>query len=114
MISYKYYKYYLTAALLLFAVNINADGLFGAAWKPKPSVTLFGQKLTWAIPSLCVGNAAGVLPDAGVNPDGFNLKIPYLAIDIPFPSLTVSAGDKTVELKLGSVDKSEHKPKENQ
>lgn len=108
------YKYYLTAALLLFAVNMNAGGLFSAAWKPKPSVTLFGQKLTWPLPSLCVGKAAGVLPDAGVNSSGINLKVPYLAIDIPFPSLTVSAGDKKVELKLGSVDKSEHKPKEKE
>jgi len=106
------YKTYITAALLFFAVSINADGLFGAGWKPKPNVTLFGQKLTWPIPSLCLGSKAGVLPDAGINSSGINLKIPYLAIDIPFPSLTIKTGDKSVELKLGSVNKSEHKPKE--
>ena len=53
---------------LFCAVNVNADGLFGAALKPNPSITLFGQKLTWPIPSLCVGGKAGVLPDAKVSP----------------------------------------------
>jgi len=102
----------IVGALLLFAANVRADGLFGASWKPSPSITLFGQKLTWPIPSLCAGAKAGVLPDAGVSPEGMNLKIPYLAVSIPFPSLTVSVGkDKPkVELKLGSVEKTEHKP----
>ena len=98
-------------ALLLFAANVRADGLFGAGWKPSPSVTLFGQKLSWPIPSLCVGKAAGVLPDAGVSPDGVNLKLPYFALNIPFPSLTVKLGKDAaeVELKLGEINKSEHK-----
>ena len=98
---------------MLFATNANAGGLFSAGWKPVPSLTLFGQKITWGIPSLCVGAKAGVLPDAGITPDGMNLKIPYLAVNIPFPSITVSTGkDKPkVELKLGAVEKTEHKPK---
>ena len=54
-------------ALLLTAATANA-GLFGAALKPDPSVTLFGQKISWPIPSLCVGAKAGVLPDAGISP----------------------------------------------
>ena len=99
---------YFVGALLLTAATANA-GLFGAALKPKPSVTLFGQTLTWPIPSLCVGGKAGVLPDAKVSPEGINLKIPYLAIEVPFPSLTVKAGTKTVEVKLGAIDKTEHK-----
>jgi hypothetical protein len=90
---------------LFCAVNVNADGLFGAALKPNPSITLFGQKLTWPIPSLCVGAKAGVLPDAGISPAGINLKIPYLSLDFPFPTLTVKAGTNTVELKLGAVQK---------
>jgi hypothetical protein len=104
-------KYLIIGALLLTAATANA-GLFGAALKPKPSITLFGQTITWPIPSLCVGAKAGVLPDAGVSPDGLNIKIPYLALDLPFPTLTLSLGkDKAkVELKLGSVDKTEHKP----
>ena len=97
---------YIIGALLLTAATANAGDLFGAALKPKPSVTLFGQKITWALPSLCIGAKAGVLPDAGVGPDGLNLKIPYLSLGLPFPSLTVKAGGKQAELKLGSIDKS--------
>ena len=100
---------YIIGALLLTAVTANAGDLFGAALKPKPSVTLFGQTLTWPIPSLCVGGKAGVLPDAKVSPEGINLKIPYLAIEVPFPSITVKAGTSTVEVKLGAVEKNEHK-----
>ena len=102
-------------ALLLCAVNVEAGDLFGAGWKPKPSVTLFGQKLAWPLPSLCLGAKAGVLPDAGISPEGLNIKIPYLALEIPFPSLTLSLGKETpkVELKLGAVDKTEHEPKKD-
>jgi hypothetical protein len=107
----KQIKYIVIGALLLTAATANAGDLFGAALKPKPSVTLFGQKLTWPIPSLCLGAKAGVLPDAGISPDGVNIKVPYLAVDIPFPSLTVKAGTNIVELKLGAIEKFEHKVK---
>tara|TARA_R110000824_G_scaffold318577_1_gene505712 strand:+ start:162 stop:482 length:321 start_codon:yes stop_codon:yes gene_type:complete len=97
-------------ALLLTAATANA-GLFGAALKPDPSVTLFGQTLSWPIPSLCIGAKAGVLPDAGVSPKGINLKVPYLSLDLPFPSLTLKAGKegKPVEVKLGAIEKKEGK-----
>lgn len=97
---------------LLGAVNASAGNLFGAGWKPKPSITLFGQKLAWPLPSLCLGAKAGVLPDAGISPDGLNFKIPYLALEIPFPSLVLSLGkDKAkVEIKAGAINKTEHKP----
>ena len=100
---------------LLCAVNANADGLFGAALKPDPSVTLLGQKISWPIPSLCIGAKAGVIPDAGVSPDGLEFKIPYLSVSLPFPSLTLKAGKDSpkVEVKLGSVDRAEHKPKKD-
>ena len=100
---------YIIGALLLTAATANAGDMFGAALKPKPSVTLFGQTLTWPIPSLCVGGKAGVLPDAKVSPEGINLKIPYLSIEVPFPSLKMKAGTNTVEVKLGAIDKTEHK-----
>ena len=45
----------LVGALLFTASSVNAGDLFGAGWKPKPSVTLFGQKITWPLPSLCLG-----------------------------------------------------------
>jgi len=78
------YKTCLTiGALLLTATTANA-GLFGAALKPKPSVTLFGQTLIWPIPSVCVGGKAGVLPDAKVSSEGLFFKVPYFAVDLPF------------------------------
>jgi len=97
------------------ASSVKAGDLFGGSLKPTPSVTLFGQKLSWPIPSLCVGAKAGVLPDAGISPEGINVKIPYLALDLPFPSLTLSVGkDKAkLELRPGSAVKTAHKPKED-
>ncbi len=99
-------KYIVIGALLLTA-TANADGLFGAALKPDPSVTLFGQKISWPIPSLCIGAKAGVIPDAKVSPEGINLKIPYLSLDLPFPSLTLKPGKGSapLEVKLGAVKK---------
>ena len=91
-------------ALLLTAATANA-GLFGAALKPTPSVTLFGQTISWPIPSLCVGAKAGVIPDASVSPKGINLKVPYLSLELPFPSLRVRAGNTSVEVQLGAVKK---------
>ena len=75
---------------LFCAVNVQADGLFGAALKPNPSVTLFGQKLTWPIPSLCVGAKAGVTPNANV---------------------LVKAGkdNPAIEVKLGAISKQDAK-----
>ena len=100
---------------LLGAVNAKAGDLFGGSLKPTPSVTLFGQTISWPIPSLCIGAKAGVLPDASISPDGLNIKIPYLSLEIPFPSLILSLGKEkpTVELKLGAVDKTEHEPKKD-
>ena len=63
-------------ALLLTAATANA-GLFGAALKP----------------------------DAKVSPEGINFKIPYLSVELPFPSLRVKAGNTSVEVKLGAVKK---------
>ena len=105
----------LIGTLLLLAVSVEAGDLFGGSLKPTPSVTLFGQKISWPIPSLCIGAKAGVLPDAGISPRGINLKIPYLALDLPFPSLTLSVGKDKVKLELrpGSVEKAAHKHTED-
>ena len=105
-------KYILLLGALLFCTtNVKADGLFGASLKPDPNVTLFGQKISWPIPSLCLGAKAGVIPDAGVSPDGLEFKVPYFAVSLPFPSLTLKAGKGSaeVEVKLGAVDKKEGK-----
>ena len=103
----------LIGALLCVTATAGAGDLFGGGWKPKPNLTLFGQKISWKLPSLCLGAKAGVLPDAGISPDGLSFKIPYLAFELPFPSITVSAGkDRAkLELKLGSIEKTEHKHK---
>tara|TARA_X000001382_G_scaffold114533_2_gene92905 strand:+ start:128 stop:454 length:327 start_codon:yes stop_codon:yes gene_type:complete len=100
-------KYSIIGALLLTAATANAGDMFGAALKPTPAVTLFGQTLTWPIPSLCVGAKAGVTPNADVSADGINFKIPYLAVEIPFPSLLLKAGkdNPSIEVKLGAVNK---------
>ena len=105
----------LIGTLLLLAASVEAADLFGGSLKPSPSVTLFGQKISWPIPSLCLGAEAGVLPDAGISPRGINLKIPFLALDLPFPSLTLSlGGNKTkLEIRPGSVEKTAHKPKKD-
>ena len=100
-------KYSIIGALLLTAATANAGDMFGAALKPTPAVTLFGQTLTWPIPSLCVGAKAGVTPNADVSADCINFKIPYLAVEIPFPSLLLKAGkdNPSIEVKLGAVNK---------
>jgi hypothetical protein len=102
-------KIILIGALLVTTLSANA-GVFGAKLKPVPSITLFGQTLSWAIPSLCAGKAAGVLPDASISAKGITFKVPYLAIELPFPLLTLAMQGTTVELKLGEVTK--HKQEE--
>ena len=99
----------------LFATTASANGkkpsVFGASLKPVPNVTLFGQTIKWGIPSLCLGKAAGVLPDARVSAEGISFKLPWLAIDIPLPSLTLGVKGKKVELKLGEVETNLRKEK---
>jgi len=99
-------KVLLTVGVVLFAATAEAGDKFGASLKPNPQVTLFGQKISWPIPSLCLGAKAGVTPDAKVSADGVKFRIPYLELDLPFPSLTLGTKDKKVELKLGEINKS--------
>jgi hypothetical protein len=98
-------KILLIVGVALFATTAGAE-TFGASLKPVPNVTLFGQTIKWGIPSLCLGKAAGVLPDANISSKGINFKIPYLAVDIPLPSLILGFKTNKVELKLGEVNKS--------
>tara|TARA_B100000902_G_C27236363_1_gene877651 strand:+ start:190 stop:537 length:348 start_codon:yes stop_codon:yes gene_type:complete len=91
--------------------NASASSLFGAGLKPTPNVKLFGQKLSWPIPSLCLGAKAGTVPDAKVSPEGLFFKVPYLAIDVPFPSLTLTNKVGTTVVKLGAVEVNEPKSK---
>jgi len=98
-------KILLIVGVALFATTARAE-TFGASLKPVPNVTLFGQTIKWGIPSLCLGKAAGVLPDARVSAEGISLKLPWLAVDIPLPSLILGFKTNKVELKLGEVNRS--------
>jgi hypothetical protein len=99
-------KLLLVGALLVTTLSANAEGTFGAGWKPTPFVKLFGQKLSWPIPSLCLGAKAGVTPDAKVSSDGVKLRIPYLEVSLPFPTLVLGGKHTKIEFKLGEVNKS--------
>ena len=101
----------LIGALFALTPNANASSLFGAGLKPSPNFKLFGQKLSWPIPSLCLGAKAGTVPDAKVSPEGLFFKVPYLSIDLPFPTLTLTNKVGTTVVKLGAVDTSKTKTK---
>jgi hypothetical protein len=99
-------KIIMISAFLLLAGTASAGETFGASLKPTPNLTLFGQKISWPIPSLCLGAKAGVTSDASVSSDGIKFKIPYLALELPFPALTLGFRNNQIELKLGEVNKS--------
>lgn len=101
----------LIGALFVLTSNANASSLFGAGLKPTPNVKLFGQKLSWPIPSLCLGAKAGTVPDAKVSPEGLFFKVPYLAIDVPFPTLTITNKVGSTVVKLGAVEVNKTKTK---
>jgi hypothetical protein len=98
-------KLLLTIGLFLYVGTVEAGDKFSAGLKPKPHCTLFGQTLSWPIPSLCVGAKAGVTPDVDVSPQGLKLKIPYLSLEIPFPTLSIVTKTNRIDLKLGEVTK---------
>ena len=102
-------KTLLIIGVVLFTTTARAGDTFGASLKPSPNFTLFGQNLSWPIPSLCVGAKAGVTPDVQASSEGIKFKIPYFALEIPFPTLTVGTKDKKIALKLGEIVKSEQK-----
>ena len=102
-------KLLLIVGVFLFAGTSEAGEKFNAGLKPTPHFTLFGQTISWPIPSLCAGAKAGVTPDAGLSPEGLKVKIPYLSIEIPFPTLTIATKNKRIDLKLGEVEKYEVK-----
>ncbi len=102
-------KLLLIFGLFLCVGTVEAGEKFSAGLKPKPHFTLFGQTISWPIPSLCAGAKAGVTPDAALSPEGLRLKIPYLLIEIPFPTLTIVTKTNRIDLKLGEVTKYEGK-----
>lgn len=102
-------KLIIVSAFLLAAGTASAGDAFGASLKPTPSLTLFGQKISWPIPSLCLGAKAGVTPDASVSPEGLKLKIPYLSLELPFPSIALRLGANKAKVKVGAVETNKRK-----
>ena len=102
-------KLIILSAALLTVGTVSAGETFGASLKPTPNVTLFGQRISWPIPSLCLGAKAGVTPDASVSSNGVKLKIPYLSLELPFPSLLLGTKTNKVHLKLGEISRSKQK-----
>lgn len=98
-------KLLLTIGLFLCMGTVEAGEKFRAGLKPKPHLTLFGQTLSCPIPSLCVGAKAGVTPNVSVSPEGLKLKIPYLSLEIPFPTFSIATKTNRIDLKLGEVTK---------
>jgi len=100
-------KKLILAGLLLSVVSVKGGDMFGAALKPDPNITLLGQNVACGIPSLAVGKDAGVIPDFELSSEGVRLKIPYLAIKVPFPKFTLSSRKAKHDLviKPGSIKK---------
>jgi hypothetical protein len=96
-------------ALMLVTTNSAQAGWFGADWKPVPTVKAFWQELKWPLPSLCVGAKAGAMPDANLTTKGFNFKIPYLAVDVPFPSVTLGTKESRFTIGPNSSSKKDKK-----
>jgi hypothetical protein len=79
--------------------------LFGAAVKPAPSATVFGQKVTWPVPSLALGAKAGEGVDAKLSTRGFGFKLPFFAVNVPFPHAVVGVKDAKVSVGAHGVKK---------
>ena len=58
-----------------------------------------------------LGRKAGTVPDAKVSPEGLFFKVPYLAIDVPFPTLTITNKVGSTVVKLGAVEVNKTKTK---
>tara|TARA_R100000008_G_C3460041_1_gene103678 strand:+ start:52 stop:390 length:339 start_codon:yes stop_codon:yes gene_type:complete len=88
----------------LITTSAKAD-LFGASVKPAPSATIFGQKVTWPIPSLALGAKAGEGVDAKLSTKGVGFKLPFFAVNVPFPHVVVGVKDAKVSVGAHGVKK---------
>ena len=88
----------LTATCFALVTTSARAELFGASVKPAPTATVLGQKLTWPIPSLTLGSKAGTGVDANLSAKGVGFKIPFLAVNIPFPNAVVGLPDAKVNV----------------
>jgi len=88
----------LTAMCFALVTTSARAELFGASVKPTPTATVLGQKVTWPIPSLTLGSKAGSGVDAKLSTKGVGFKIPFLAVNLPFPHAVVGVKDSKVSV----------------
>ena len=85
--------------LALVTTSVRGEG-FGASVKPAPTATLLGQKVTWPIPSLTLGTKAGTGVDANLSTKSVGFKVPFFAVNVPFPHAVV--GVKSAKVSVGA------------
>ena len=89
----------LTVAACFALVTTSARAeLFDAGIKPAPTATVLGQKVTWPIPSLTLGTKAGTGVDANLSTKSIGFKIPFFAVNVPFPHAVVGVKDAKVSV----------------
>ena len=99
-------KLTILTAMCLALVSVNARGeVIGATVKPAPSATLLGQKITWPVPSLALGAKAGEGVDAKLSARGVGFKIPFFAVNLPFPHAVVGVKDAKVTVGANGIKK---------
>ena len=97
----------LAAAFLASSATGAHAGWFGAEFGTKPSVTLFGQKLTVPVPSLTLGAAAGTSVSAKASSSkGASLSLPFLKVGVQSPELSVGTKTNKVNISTAGVKKS--------
>ena len=90
----------LTGMCFALATSSVQAELFSAGVNPAPTATVLGQKVTWPIPSLTLGTKAGTGVDANLSTKSVGFKIPFLAVNVPFPHAVV--GVKSAKVSVGA------------
>ena len=94
----------MTAAFFACSTGQANAGWFGAEFGSKPSLTLFGQKLTVPIPSLTLGGAAGTSVAASVSSEkGASLSLPFFKLGVKSPELSLGPKGKKLSISAAGV-----------
>jgi hypothetical protein len=93
-----------TAAFFACSEGQANAGWFGAEFGSKPSLTLFGQKLTIPVPSLILGAAAGTSVSASVSSEkGASLSLPFFKLGVKSPELSLGIKGKKLNISAAGV-----------
>ena len=93
-----------TAAFFACSTGQANAGWFGAEFGNKPSLTLFGQKLTVPVPSLTLGAAAGTSVAASASPEkGASLSLPFFKLGVKSPELSLGPKGKKLNVSAAGV-----------